>query len=72
MMIKFFLGTITLKRNFVRGIVILNMCMKLYRNWIINEGTRVMTIFFFLNVATVTLTLAQERSNSNLSKILSY
>ena len=31
---------ITLKREFVRGIVISNTCVKLYRNWIINEVAR--------------------------------
>ena len=29
-----------LKRELVRGIVISNTCVKLYRNWIINEVTR--------------------------------
>ena len=29
-----------LKRKFVRGIVISNICVKLYRNWIINEVAR--------------------------------
>ena len=29
-----------LKREHVRGIVISNTCVKLYRNWIINEVTR--------------------------------
>ena len=29
-----------LKRVFVRGIVISNTCVKLYRNWIINEVAR--------------------------------
>ena len=31
------LDPITLKRKFVRGFVIPNTCVKLYRNWIINE-----------------------------------
>ena len=29
-----------LKRDLVRGIVISNTCVKLYRNWIINEVAR--------------------------------
>ena len=29
-----------LKRELVRGIVISNTCVKLYRNWIINEVAR--------------------------------
>ena len=29
-----------LKRKLVRGIVISNTCVKLYRNWIINEVAR--------------------------------
>ena len=29
-----------LKRELVRGIVISNICVKLYRNWIINEVAR--------------------------------
>ena len=29
-----------LKRELIRGIVISNTCVKLYRNWIINEVTR--------------------------------
>ena len=32
-----------LKREFFRGIVIPNICVKLYRNWIINEVARAMT-----------------------------
>ena len=32
----------TLKRKLVRGIVIPNTCVKLYQNWIIHQGTRVM------------------------------
>ena len=32
-----------LKRELVRGIVIPNICVKLYRNWIINEVVRGMT-----------------------------
>ena len=34
------LDPITLKREFVRGIVISNTCVKLYPNWIINEVAR--------------------------------
>ena len=34
------LDPITLKRELVRGIVISNTCVKLYRNWIINEVAR--------------------------------
>ena len=34
------LDPIMLKRELVRGIVISNTCVKLYRNWIINEVTR--------------------------------
>ena len=64
------LDHIKLKRKLIWGIVISNTCVKLYWNWIINEGTRAMTMFF-LKIATVTLTLALERSNLNLSKILS-
>ena len=37
------LDPITLKSEFVRGNVIPNTCVKLYRNWIINEVARVMT-----------------------------
>ena len=37
------LDTIMLKRELVRGIVKANPCLKLYRNWIINEVDRVMT-----------------------------
>ena len=58
----------TLKRKLVQGIVIPNTYVKLYRNWIINEGARAITMFF-LKIAAVTLAL--ECSNSNLSKILS-
>ena len=32
------LDPIMLKRKSVRGIVIPNTCVKLYRNWIMNEG----------------------------------
>ena len=32
-----------LKHELVRGIVITNTCVKLYRNWIINEVARGMT-----------------------------
>ena len=39
-----------------------NAYVKLYRNWIINVGTKAMTMFL-LKKATVTLTLALERSN---------
>ena len=35
-----------LKYEFVRCIVILNTCVKLYWNWMINEGTKAMTKFF--------------------------
>ena len=34
-----------LKRKLVHGIVIPNICVKLYQNWIITEGTREMTMF---------------------------
>ena len=34
------LDPITLKRDLVRGTVISNTCVKLYRNWIINEVAR--------------------------------
>ena len=34
------LDPIMLKRELVRGIVISNTCVKLYRNWIINEVAR--------------------------------
>ena len=37
------LNPITLKRKLIRGIVIPNICVKVYRNWIINEVVRVMT-----------------------------
>ena len=40
------LDLITLKRELIRGIVILNTCVKLYQNWITNEGTRAMTMLF--------------------------
>ena len=36
------LNPITLKRELVRGIVIFNICVKLYRNWIINAVARAM------------------------------
>ena len=80
MMTKFFsknshcdidLDSVMLKREFIRGIVIPNTCVKLYQNWIINEGTRAMTMFFS-KIASETLTLALERSYSHLTKILSY
>ena len=61
------LDSITLKRNLLRGIVIPNTCVKLYRNRIINEGTRALKCFFFIKIATVTLSVALERLNSNLS-----
>ena len=38
-----YLDLIMLKRELVRGIVISNTCVKLYRNWLINEVTRAMT-----------------------------
>ena len=63
------LDRIMLKSELLRGTVIPNACVKLYRNWIINEGTRALTVFF-LKIAPVTLILALERSN--LSEILSY
>ena len=44
--------------------------MKLQQNRSINEGARVMRMFFFLKIATVTLTVALEPSNSKLFKIL--
>ena len=37
------LDPIMLKRKLIRGIVISNICVKLYRNWIIIEVARVMT-----------------------------
>ena len=37
------LDHITLKRKLVRDIVIPNTCVKLYRNWKINEVARAMT-----------------------------
>ena len=37
------LEPITLKREIVRGIVISNTCVKLYRNLMINEVARAMT-----------------------------
>ena len=54
-MIKFFsknshrdfdLDLIMVKRELVPGIVIPNTRVKLYQNWITNEGTRGMTMFF--------------------------
>ena len=66
------LDPITMKRELFRGIDIPNTCVKLYRNWTINEANIAMTLFFFLKTVTVTLTLALERSNSNLCTILSY
>ena len=47
------------------------ICVKLQQHRSINEGARAMTMFF-LKLATVTLTLALEPSNSKLFKILSY
>ena len=42
----------SLKRKLIRGIVISNTCVKLYRNWIIDEVARVMTICEYTNVRT--------------------
>ena len=38
------LDPITLKRKLIRGIVISNTCVKFYRNWIINEVARKITV----------------------------
>ena len=45
-----------LKRELVRGIVISNICVKLHRNWIINEVARAMTKGERTNVRTYVLT----------------
>ena len=66
------LGPRKLKLELVQDFVKLNICVILNQNRSINEGTRAMTILFLKKIAIATLTLALERSNSNLSKILSY
>ena len=63
------LDPITLKRELVRGIVISNTCVKLYRNWIINEvaragehtNERTSDDKVFLKIVTATLTLTLSR-----------
>ena len=62
-----------LKRKISQDIAILHICGKFNQNRFMNEGARAMTLFFFLlKIDTVTLTLALEHSNLNLSKKLSY
>ena len=39
----FYLDPLTLKHELIRGIVVPNICVKLYQNWIINEVSRAMT-----------------------------
>ena len=60
-----------LKLEFGQDIFHTNVCVKLQQNRSINEGATGMTMFF-LKIATVTLTLALEPSNSKFIKILSY
>ena len=64
------LGPGTLELEIIKYIVILNICMILNQNQSLNEGVRAMTMFFFLKIASVTLTL--NPSNSKVFKILSY
>ena len=66
------LGPGTLKLEIIKYIVILNICMILNQSQSLNEGVRAMTMFFFLKIASVTLTLALNPSNSKVFKILSY
>ena len=40
------LDPMTLNRKLIRGIVIPNTCMKLYRNWLINKGIRAINMLF--------------------------
>ena len=61
-----YLGLRPLNLELVQDIVILNIHVKLQQNQAINDDN------VFLKITTVTLTLALECSNSNLSKILSY
>ena len=65
------LSPTTLKLKIIQDIVILHIYGKLNQNRSKNEGARAM-IMFFLQIATVSLTLVLEHSNSNLYKILSY
>ena len=48
----------TLKVEPARDVVIPNICAKLHYNPSINVGASAMTKFFFLKIATVTLTLS--------------
>ena len=50
------LDSIMLKHKLIRGIVISNICVKLYRNWIINEVARAMTKGEHMNERTYVLT----------------
>ena len=50
-----------LKRELVRGIVIPNTCVKLYRNWIINEVARAMTKGEHTNERTYVRTYVRDR-----------
>ena len=59
-----------LKSEFDQDIFHTKHLCEVKQNRSINEGARAMTIF--LKIATVTLTLALEPSNSKLFKILSY
>ena len=55
------LDPIMLKPELVRGIVIPNTCVKLYRNWIINEVARAMTKGEHPNEHTYSHTYVQDR-----------
>ena len=59
------LGPRTLKLKIHQDIVILYICGKLNQNRSMNEGDRAMTMFFFLKIATVTLTLPYHNYLSN-------
>ena len=73
------LSPIMLKHKLFQDVAIPKICMKVYQNqsiklqqnWSINEGARVMTMFF-PKINTVTLTLILDPSNSKLFNILSY
>ena len=47
-----------LKVELAQDAEIPNKCVKIYLNPLVNAGSRVMTIFFSLKIATVTLTLS--------------
>ena len=55
------LDSIMLKRKLVQGIVKPNTCVKLYRNWIINEVARAMTKGEHTNERTYERTYIRDR-----------